>query len=257
MWLALSSSPVVVFSAVLVGLLAASEIGFRVGRWRRVRADASARSLVGATRTSFIGLLALLLGFAFAFAAARYDTRRDALVREANAISTAYQRADLLPEPQRAETQSLLKRYVAERLRAYDLNTEAASASARESGVLVDAIWSDVVMATDERRIDPVIASTVLTAFNEVFSSSEQALVAFENSIPVSILGLLSIVAAISAAVTGYSDGLSRKRMLLLVAVQPMLVALVIAAINDLDRPFSGVVNVSLNSLTRAAASMH
>jgi hypothetical protein len=257
MWLALASSPVLVFFAVFAGLLVASELGYRLGRWRRVRTDDAERSLVGATRTSFIGLLALLLGFAFAFAAARYDTRRDALVREANAISTAYQRADLLPEPQRAETQRLLRQYVAERLRAYDLGTLAASSAARESERLQHAIWPLVVTASSEKRIDPVIASTVLTAFNAVFDSSEEALVAFENTIPVSILGLLSIVAAISAAVTGYSDGLSRKRMFLLVAVQPMLVALVIAAINDLDRPFSGVVNVSLNSLTRVLRGMH
>jgi hypothetical protein len=103
---------------------------------------------------------------------------------------------------------------------------------------------------------NPALVFFALTAFNAVFDSSEEALVAFEDSIPVSILGLLSIVAAISAVVTGYSDGLSRKRMLLLMVVQPMLVALVIATINDLDRPFRGMVNVSRNSLTRAAGGM-
>jgi hypothetical protein len=247
---------VLVFFTVLAGLVVASDLGFRLGRRQRAAADDPARSLVGATRTSFLGLLALLLGFAFAFAAVRYDTRCAVIVREANAIATAYQRADLLPEPQCSETQDLLRRYVAERMRAYDLGTDAASAAARESQTLQNAIWSRVVTAVGGDRIEPAIASTVLTGFSAVFDSSEEALTAFENGIPVSILGLLSVVAAISAAVTGYSDGLSRRRMVLLVAVQPMLVALVIATINDLDRPFRGVVNVSQNSLTRVARSM-
>jgi hypothetical protein len=251
-----SASPVVVFFAVLGGLLVASDLGFRLGRWHRARADDPERSLVAATRASFIGLLALLLGFAFAFAATRYDTRRDVIVREANAIGTAYRRADLLPEPQRSESRDLLRRYVAERLRAYELGTDAAPAATGVSQTFEEALWSQVVAVSAGDELHPAITSTVLTSFNAVFDSSEDALVAFENSIPPSILGLLAIVAVISATVTGYSDGLTRKRMLLMLAIQPILVALVIATITDVDRPFHGFVRVSQNSLRRLANSM-
>jgi hypothetical protein len=248
---------VLVFFAVLASLLVASDLGFRLGRRHHARVDDTARSLVSAMRGSFLGLLALLLGFAFAFAAVRYDTRRDVVVREANAIGTAYLRAALLPEPQRSEARGMLRRYVAVRIRAYEVGTEDASTAARESGTLQDALWSQVVTAAVGDKLQPALASVVLTSFNEVFDSSEEALTAFENSIPPSILGLLSIVAAIAAAVTGYSDGLSRKRLLLMVVVQPLLVALVIATIVDIDRPFQGIVRVSQNSLTRAARGMH
>jgi hypothetical protein len=256
MWSVVSSNPVLVFFAVLGALLVTSDLGFRLGRRQRATADDATRSLVGATCASFLGLLALLLGFAFAFAAGRYNSRCDVVMREANAIATAYRSAGLLPEPQRSEIREMLRRYVADRMRVYELGTEAAAAAARECGTLQGALWARVVTAATGKEIQPVIAGTVLATFNAAFNSSEEALVAFENSLPSSILGLLSIVAAISAAVTGYSDGLSRKRMLLLVVVQPILVALVIATIHDLDRPFRGVVRVSRASLTRAAGGM-
>jgi hypothetical protein len=46
-----------------------------------------------------LGLLALIISFTFAMALSRFDARRDALLREANAIGTAALRARLLPTP--------------------------------------------------------------------------------------------------------------------------------------------------------------
>jgi hypothetical protein len=44
-----------------------------------------------------------LIGFAFSGAASRFIERLDIIVKEANALGTAYLRADTIAEPQRGE----------------------------------------------------------------------------------------------------------------------------------------------------------
>jgi hypothetical protein len=69
--------------------------------------------MVGAT----LGLLAFILAFTFGLAAARFDTRRQLLLDEANAIGTTYLRAGMLPE-RGQQVRDLLRHYVAARLEA-------------------------------------------------------------------------------------------------------------------------------------------
>ncbi|MBY0396213.1 MAG: hypothetical protein K2X91_07055, partial [Thermoleophilia bacterium] len=81
--------------AVALGLLAAValglEAGYRFGRRasRRTQAHAHDRSEVGAVQGAALGLLALMLGFSFAGASARFVERQDLIVREAIAVATA------------------------------------------------------------------------------------------------------------------------------------------------------------------------
>ena len=79
-------------------LLAACEIGYRRGL-ANVGAPDSLRALMSGIGAAMLGLLGLLLGFALSMAIARWDTRRDVIVDESNAIGTLSLRAGLLEEP--------------------------------------------------------------------------------------------------------------------------------------------------------------
>ena len=252
----LLSSPLLLLVVVYASLVATSEVGFRVGLRFKARVDEAARQLQGAVQAASLGLLALLLGFSFSLVASRYDSRRRVVVREANAISSAYLRAQLLPEPQRSESQDLLRHYIGERMRAYDFGTAAAAVATTRSRELQDALWTRAISAARDERGVSVFATSVLHSLNEVIDSSEAAVTAFENKIPPSILRLLLAVAAIAAAITGYCDGVSGRRVMLALAIQPLLVALVIATIADMDQPFRGRVRMSQSALIRASASM-
>ncbi len=249
-------SPLLLMVVVYAALVATGEIGFRVGRRLRTRVDEPGRALDGAVQAASLGLLALLLGFSFSLVASRYDSRRDVLLREANAIGTAYLRAQLLPDPQGPESQAIFRRYVVERIRAYDLGTQAAAEAAIRSKELQDALWTRAMTAARDGRASPIFAAAVVQSLNEVIDSSEAAVTAFENRIPQSIMALLLAVAAIAAGITGYCDGVSGRRLLLALAVQPLLVALVIGTIADMDQPFHGAVRVSRNALVRLEESM-
>ena len=52
-----------------------------------------------------------MIGFTFAMALSRFEARRDAIVNEANAVSTAALRARLLPAPHKSDDLKLLQEY--------------------------------------------------------------------------------------------------------------------------------------------------
>ena len=75
-------------------VLISAEAGWRLGNYRRQRPDHEEDAPVGAIVGATIGLLAFLLAFTFGMAASRYDTRKQLVLQEANAIGTTYLRAD-------------------------------------------------------------------------------------------------------------------------------------------------------------------
>ena len=101
-----------IFLAGVVLLLAASEVGRRIGLHAAARGGGNVSTLESAV----LGLMALMIGFTFAMALSRFETRRDAVLGEANAIGTTALRARLLPQPERGEALRLLQQYVTVRL---------------------------------------------------------------------------------------------------------------------------------------------
>src|SRR4051812_25092055 len=97
-------------------LWAALEAGYRCGRWRHARMPDEQVQQVGAIVASILGLLALVLGFTFSFAASRFDARRQAVLEEANAIGTTYLRTRLLPPEIGDKSAKALQEYVDVRL---------------------------------------------------------------------------------------------------------------------------------------------
>ena len=111
--------PIVVILLASIGLfILATEAGFLLGRRSQSAVDEPSQSQIFAIQGAILGLLALLLGFAYAMATFRYDTRRQFLLEEANVIDKTFLRAQLLPEPPREEVSNLLRRYVELRLEA-------------------------------------------------------------------------------------------------------------------------------------------
>jgi hypothetical protein len=118
-----------VFIAILLVVLVSVECGYRLGKHRRNRHEAEKETPVGAMVGATLGLLAFILAFTFGLAAARFDTRRQVLLDEANAIGTTYLRACMLPD-RRDGIEPLLREYVDTRLEALrSCNIAGGSAS--------------------------------------------------------------------------------------------------------------------------------
>ena len=101
---------------ILVGTVAivllSIKAGIYIARFRRRRSgdeeEASLGTVIGAT----LGLLAFILAFTFGLTTSRFDSRKQLLLEEVNAIETTFLRAGLIPEPHRSEVRRLLRKYV-------------------------------------------------------------------------------------------------------------------------------------------------
>src|SRR5262245_39651927 len=76
-----------------VVLLLAGEAGYRYGRKNRSGTGDLGRSQAVTIQGAILGLLGLLLGFSFAMAVSRFDSRKQLGIDEANAIGMAHLRA--------------------------------------------------------------------------------------------------------------------------------------------------------------------
>jgi hypothetical protein len=249
----------IVLGALIVLLLLAAELGFRVGR-RLARRSPGGAPPVGAIQASLLGLLALLLGFSFAMAQSRFEARRALVAVEANAISTAYLRSQLLPKPEGPEIAAALRRYVDIRLDGLGRRVDEIELRevVAESERLHDYLWARAVKAAQQ---DPRPSVNLLIAALPgtwlVMDVHGLRMAAFRNHVPGSVLLLLYFVAAVALAVTGYAAGLDGRRNPWPIASTAILIAVVIVVIMDLDRPRRGLITVSQQSLVDLRDSLN
>ena len=102
------------------------------------------REPFGVVQGALLTLVGLVLAFGLAMAVGRYDARRAAVVDDANAIGTAYLRAQTLREPVRARSLPLYVQYTDASLRlsrSVPGSPDAKRAIAAESA-LQRRLWS-------------------------------------------------------------------------------------------------------------------
>jgi hypothetical protein len=240
-------------SALLI--FAMNEVGFRLGLKKGPGLGAQDPSAV-VQGTAFT-VLALLLGFSFALALGRFDARRSALVREANAIGTTYLRTQLLDAPTATAVRADLRVYVAHRItfaRA-DANPEQrADADAKSAGEQRD-LWQ---LAMQAARRDPrsTMVPLYLAALNDAINLSVEERAVLSAHIPdVVIIGLL-LIAFIASAMMGYGFGRQGQRAIIFKALFAIMLAIALGLILDLDRPQRGLIRVNLAPLQTVQRSM-
>src|SRR5512142_402713 len=96
---------------LFVGMIGLLELGRRLGRRRQAKDEERARAGLGAVEGAVFALLGLLIAFTFSGAASRFDARRELIVREANAIGTAWLRLSLLPAHAQPGLRDMFRRY--------------------------------------------------------------------------------------------------------------------------------------------------
>lgn len=251
------TNELVLLLVVLAGFLATLEAGFRLGLCRSDGSDDADHSHCGALQTAMFGLLALLLGFTFLMAVSRFDTRKELVLDEANAIGTTFLRSKLLPAAQRDAVPGLLKSYVAARLAFHNASNDRARLDAvnADASLIEEQLWalSAAAAAQDQRS---VTTGLFIQSLNDMIDIREKRQVALDNHVPEAVIYLLLAVSATALGLLAYGCGLSKKRRLRSNALFALLIALVLMTILDIDRPRRGLIEVSQDSLLRLKATL-
>ncbi len=241
-----------------VGLVAASELGFRFGKRRfLVASDAigARKAEISTIQTVIFAVLGLLLAFTFSMVVSRYDARKQALVGEVNAIGTAYLRAELLPEPEQSVSLILWRRYADARLASAEPNWNLDTALQERTSSLQRQLWAQAVAAG---KLDPRSTTTELyiESLNDAIDSQGTRDAARLNTLPASVLYLLFAVSFAGMVVHGDAAGLESDRSILAVVLLALILALIVVVIIDMDQPYSGLLTISEQGLQQLRQSM-
>jgi hypothetical protein len=244
-------SEILVVTVLFGLLLVATEAGFRRGRVIRSGLEDPAKSQLTTLQSAMVGLLALLLAFSFAMAESRFETRRQLVLEEANAVGTTYLRSQALAEPYQTKVAALLREYVADRLKYYTagIDPEKLDEVNQQTGQLQKELWSQAMDAINK---DPhsIPAGLFISSLNEVIDLHMKRDIARQNHVPEAVLFLLFLVAILAMGIVGFGCGIGDWRNPSVTVTMSLIITLVILVIMDLDRPRSGFIRVSQRSMT-------
>ena len=233
---------------VFVMMSAAAFLGTSVRtKWEKRRAEAPDNDDESGTHEDYIvsavlGLLALLMGFTFALAVDRFDARRELVRDEANAISVAYLRAQLLEEPHRERTTRLLTQYLDNRIALARTRAPQNRPLLARNDALMAAYWAATMQAFPSiRGYD--WSSSYLDSVNRVTELDASRKVARLARVPPAVFAVLIIYMITSAFVLGYvlRGRIGRMAAGALLALFTIALMLII----DIDRPIGGRIDES------------
>ena len=101
------------------------------------------------------------------------------------------------------------------------------------------------------------MTATFITTLNETIDLQASRLAASRNHVPDAVWLLLMIVAGCGAWASGYGSGTVGHRSVFSQGVFPLLIAVVITLIADIDRPLRGMIGVSQKPLEELLESMN
>ena len=237
---ALADFSLVAFAALLlVAQLIAEEIGQWFGRRQRSRMEGHVEG-VGVVVGGMLGLLAFVLALTLSFANTRFDERRSGSLEEANAIGTAWLRAEAIQDPRGAEIGKLLVDYTKLRIEFVLAGRDGAVLDQlnQRTNAMQSKMWGYVAGIV---RDQPNPVSTALQAsLNDVFDMTTAERFAYEFKLPPQLIWLLLGLTLLSMAALGYQLGLTSKPVRMLVLALTAMWTLVIVDILDLASPRLG-----------------
>ena len=225
----------------------AVELGYRFGKyWKRRRPDEQENQIepmIAAT----LGLWAFLLAFLVSIATGRFDVRRSLVVDEANSIGTTYLRAGYLPEPGASKSRELLREYASVRLQLTELDTYPA-ARQRSEEIQVH-LWG---IAEDLARTQPAnpVLAIYIDSLNQTIDLHTARITALTvGRIPFANYAGMYLVAILALFMLGFQSGINGNRDLVVTTALILIFSGIMLLIIDLDRPWGGLLRVSVQPI--------
>jgi hypothetical protein len=200
---------------------------------------------LGTVEGSLLGLMALLLSFAFGISASKYESRRQTIVQEANNIGTVILRCDLYPDSVRNLFRADLKNYLEARIAYYDDGDDAVQIQYNLS--MADSLsglcWKRAA-SLSHYPVYMVPTMQMVPALNAMIDIVTTREAGRRSVLPRLILNILLILTIVSSFMTGYgSKGHDRRRVL--VVAFALMTTLALYLVIDLDRPRQGYINLN------------
>ena len=230
----------VLYVGLIILFLVSVELGYKLGD-RRQRLtdynDEGRSAQAGVVLGAMLGLSGFLLGFTFSLAGGQFDSRRELLIQDTNAIGTAFLRADMLPEPYRTDSRRLYADYVDGRATLFD---RVRADELEQSTQIQDELWGNATRLAREAA-NPVVSIYVQALNDMIDVHGERVYVEYFRRTPDLVFFMLAVLSVLTMVLTGYLLGLRQKRWGLPTALMIFTYATVFLIVLDLDRPARGL----------------
>ncbi len=236
---------------IFISLLIATEVGHQIGRRLAGGGPAPEKQEKGPAiiTTAIMGLLAFMLAISLSMADGRFDARRKLILKEANAIGTAYLRAQTIGGPHGEEIMRLLVDYAQLRLDFFAAGEDQKRLRAvyEQTAILQKQIWEK---ASAVAALAPTpISSILLQSLNEVIDLSMAQRWGFEVRVPTHVIKILFLIALLATGMMGYYSSLGGFRHLVLSSLLCLALTAAITLIIDLDKPRGGYIQAEQSPL--------
>ena len=246
-WQLMAVLVVIMFGATVLGLWAGSRAS--------VHRD-TLRDPLGVVQAALLTLVALVLAFGLAMAVGRHDARRAAVVDDANAIGTAYLRAQTLPEPQRSASLELLRDYTRESL---DLSSSVPGSVDQQRAISAGSEIQRELWRLDGEALAAAPTDSAprlyTESLNEMIDMQTTRVAALNNRVPSAIVLFEVVGAATALALLALYLAILSRGMVAALLTTSMLTLLLFVSL-DLDRPTRGFIQIPSTPLAALLTSM-
>lgn len=228
------------FSALLFLVqLAAQEFGQFLGRRHRARISGKAEG-VGVVVGGMLGLLAFVLALTLSFSNTRFNERRTGSLQEANAIGTAWLRAEAIGDPRGVAIAQLLRQYTELRIEFIqaERNHALLERVQHSTDALQAKIWGNMAGIVRDKPTPAAVA--LQDSLNDVFDAATAERFAYAFALPPQLFWLLIGLILLSMTALGYQLGLAGTPVRMLALLLTVTWTIIIVDILDLAAPRVG-----------------
>ena len=225
----------VVYVIAILIIIISIRAGITFARWRikyhMSDNDSAVNTMVGAT----LGLLTFILAFTFSSSSSRFDSRKQFLLDEVNAIETSWLRAGLMEQPYSDKLQRALVEYTEVRFWHIE-NPDKPMETIAKSEKIQNQIWSLITEMNSQNVGKDEINAILIEAVNDMFDlQTKRISKGIIDHIPDLIWIALYSLIILAMFEVGYLMGKSDKSNWALILALAMSFSVILIIIVDLD----------------------
>ena len=243
---------VAIAALFFVGSLIALRLGQHLGLRHRKRSGGEGIGGLATVEGAIFGLLGLLLAFTISGALQRFDDRRQLVIQEATAATTAYDRLSLFGGDEARGLQSSLKEYVRARVDLYQMAHDfllvqrAEDFSDQQEKKLLELknqLWDGTVAVCPQPNYRPACALS-LPALNSLFEVARLRAGAAEKHPPQIIYFLLFGLGLGCSLLAGFGMAASAGRSWIHMVLFAGTLTVALYTVTDLEYPRLGLIRI-------------
>jgi hypothetical protein len=230
----------ILFICVLVAVFIAMEVGYAVKK-RFTRDKTENEGMVSVVTGAVLGLLGFVLAFTFSLVYTRYETRKELVRQQANAVRRVWLRSELMNPADRSSTIVLLKKFLdVNLLAAQSRSAGEVNSAVEESESIQHNLWESGVAKAKTNSLSGLSPLYLQSVSDLIDLQSQRLAIGARDRVPSGIWISLGSLLILSMVNVGYFEAIKGGKHSRSNIIMAMAFSLLFVLVSALDDPFHG-----------------